>query len=445
MAGNPGSKTERGHGWTRGINQSSASAGLTGYFFIGLLVAGFGYWAFTAPLGGAVISPGVVAAAGQNVNIQHLEGGIVREINVREGSLVKTGDVLIALDGTGPAVDLKRIEKQVVSLQAKLLRLRAERDGAEKIPNPENPDQSKEFGFREAFGEQDQEFKIRLERYRSELNIMQQRESALEANMDGLAARKTSLVEQLRVVEEETERKKKLLEEGLTNRSEYTALLRTQADLGGKLGELESSIASTRIQKVEAREQIDRVRSRRVEEATAALTETRIKLDDLTEQANAARDVVKRTIIRSPTDGTVVRMQVNSAGSVISPGQPLLEILPSSSELIIEVRVNPKDIDVIRLGQRAMLRLSALNARTTPQFPGVVTYVSADRIIDTKNQTSYFVARLKLDDEPTTTSLKTMVYPGMPVEAFIALNQRTFFEYLFKPIEDSLERAFREE
>ncbi|MCB1417707.1 MAG: HlyD family type I secretion periplasmic adaptor subunit [Notoacmeibacter sp.] len=435
----------RGHEWTRSVNQSSRWARLSGYGIIALLIAGFGYWASTVPLGGAVIAPGVVAAAGQNIQIQHLEGGIVRAINVREGNLVKTGDSLIVLNDTSASVNLNRVEKQVMGLKARLLRLRAERDGKQQISVPDTLAEKADPAFVEALDEQVSEFNVRLERYQSELTIMKQRAGALETNMAGYEARKNSFDSQLRVVEEEMERKKVLLDKGLTNRSEYSALLRTEADLSGKLGELEASIAGTRIQMVEAREQIERVTSQRVEEAVAALTEGRLKLDDLEEQVNGARDVLKRTVIRSPVDGAIVRMQINSAGSVVAPGQPLLEILPTSGDLVIEARVNPRDIDAVKLGQKAMLRFSALNARTTPQMLGVVTYVSADRIIDQKDQGSYFIARLKLDDGAPSLITEEQFYPGMPVETYISTEDRTFFEYLLKPLEDSINRAFREE
>ena len=236
-----------------------------------------------------------------------------------------------------------------------------------------------------------------------------------------------------------------MLDRGLTNRSEYTALLRSEADLTGRLGELESQIAATRIQVVEAHEQSERLTSQRVEMAVSELTEARLKLDDALEQINGATAVLERTSIRSPVDGVVVRIDVNAEGSVIAPGRPLVEILPTTSDLLVEARLELRDKDVVKIGQTAKLRFSALNARITPEFPGTVQYVSADRIVDPKDQSSYFIARLKIDQAALDKLDASQIYPGMPVESFISTGSRTFMEYLLKPLSDSVNRAFLEE
>lgn len=440
-----GTATERGNAWTRKVNQSSRSAGLTGYLFIAALLAGFGYWAFTAPLGGAVIAPSVVAASGQNVNVQHLEGGIVSEILVKEGERVKARDPLVRLDATLASVNLNRLDKQAKVLLAKLGRLHAERDGKETLEMPQTQAAQKDAIFEDAFREQVNEFKARRDRYLTELNIIAQRFEALKANMTGLDAQKKAIEDQIAVVKDELARKKDLLDRGLTNRSEYSALLRSDADLTGRLGELESQIASSRVQLVEANEQRERLISQRVESAVGELTEVRLKLDDLLEQINGARMVLDRTVIRAPVDGIIVRLQVNAPDAVVSAGRPIAEILPTTDRPVIEARINPTDIDSISVGQDAMLHFSALNARITPKVPAKVIYVSADRIVDQNSQSAYYIARLQMEAGHEDEVNPDSVYPGMPVETFIRTENRTFAEYLIKPIIDSLNRAFREE
>lgn len=441
----PGAPQGRGNVWTRGINQSSATAGLTGYFFIAVLVAGFGSWAFTAPLGGAVIAPSVVAAVGQNIQIQHPEGGVISEILVREGQRVKAQDPLLELDDTVAKVNLNRLDKQAKVLLAKLGRLIAERDGKTSIEPLDSRSLTPDAILQAALREQVSEFTARRNRYTTELNIIGQRFEALRASVDGLLAQKKAFEDQIAVVSEELARKKSLLDRGLTNRSEYSALLRSQADLTGRLGEMEAQIASSRVQLVEADEQRERITTQRVEAAVGELTDVRLKLDDLLEQINGARKVLERTVIRAPVDGIIVRLHVNAPDGVVSSGRPVAEILPTTDRPEIEARINPRDIDVVTVGQDATLHFSALNARVTPKVPAKVTYVSADRILDQNTQTAYYIARLKIDLDGQSAVKAEDVYPGMPVEAFIRTQDRTFAEYLVKPLIDSLDRAFREE
>ncbi|MFP1631671.1 HlyD family type I secretion periplasmic adaptor subunit [Zhengella sp. ZM62] len=438
-------QSERGTAWTRAVNRSSGSLVHAGYIAIAVLAGTFGVWAVTAPLSGAVIAPGVVAAAGQNVVIQHLEGGIVSEIAVKEGDRVSAGQPLIRLDDTLAKVSLNRLEKQSAGLHAQILRLEAERDNRIQVLVPEDHPLAGNENFEQAMREQRSQFEARLGRHHTELNIIRQRKIALEANETGLNAQKKALADQTAVVSDEMERKKRLLDRGLTNRSEYTALLRTEADLAGRQGDMESQLARTRIQVVEAQEQLERLNSQRVETAVTELTEARLKLGDILEQILAARDVLQRTTIRSNVDGIVVRKLVNAPGTVIAPGNPIMEILPTTEELIVETQINPRDIDNLHIGQEAVLRFSGLNSRTTPEYPAKVVYLSADRITDKAQEVSFFVARLKIDDEAADDLYQEQVYPGMPVEAFIGTDSRTFAEYLVKPLLDSINRAFREE
>ena len=288
---------ERGTAWTRAVNRSSGSLVHAGYIAIAVLAGTFGVWAVTAPLSGAVIAPGVVAAAGQNVVIQHLEGGIVSDIAVKEGDRVSAGQPLLRLDDTLATVNLNRLEKQSAGLQAQILRLEAERDNRIEVLVPEGHPLAGNENFEQAMREQRSQFEARLGRHHTELNIIRQRKIALEANETGLNAQKKALADQAAVVSDEMERKKRLLDRGLTNRSEYTALLRTEADLAGRQGDMESQLARTRIQVVEAQEQLERLNSQRVETAVTELTEARLKLGDILEQILAARDVLERTIM----------------------------------------------------------------------------------------------------------------------------------------------------
>ena len=204
--------------------------------------------------------------------------------------------------------------------------------------------------------------------------------------------------DQLTIVREEIDRKKLLLDSGLTNRSEYTALLRAEAELIGQVGSLQSQIASSSTQIIETKQQIERLTTSRVEDAVAELNTERATIADVEEQARAAQSVLERTVIRAPADGIIVRSVHNSVSSVVRAGEPFMELLPTTDQLVIEARISPHDIDTLRIGQAAKLHFSALNARTTPQVPGTVTYISADRLIDQSSGQPYYTARLKIDE-----------------------------------------------
>lgn len=378
--------------------------------------------------------------------IQHLEGGVINSIRVREGDRVMRGQVLIVLDPTLAQSQLNRVIKQWVAQKAEIARLEAERDGLERIEFARDITAYSDASvYREIFDEQNKEFRARLARYAAEQEILKQRVAALEDAIIGLKAQKKAAENQLDIVNQETDRKKGLLERGLTNRSEYTDLLRSTAELVGQAGSLEAQIASSTTQTVEARQQIERLTTSRVEDAVTELNKARAQVADLEEQMNAARSILNRTTIRAPVDGIIVRSLFSSEGSVIRPGEAAIELLPTTDDLIIEAKIKPEDIDSIRVGQEANMMFTALNARTTPKVPGKVFYVSADRLVPTSTGGQpYYVVRLKIAGKLPPQVKPEQVYPGMPVETFISTGERTFLAYLTKPLRDSFGRAFRE-
>ncbi|RVD56149.1 HlyD family type I secretion periplasmic adaptor subunit [Mesorhizobium sp. M2D.F.Ca.ET.185.01.1.1] len=416
-----------------------------GYAAIALLIGGFGYWAASAPLAGAVITQGTIAATGGNILIQHREGGIIRQLLAHEGDRVREGQELILLDRTAPEADLNRLRRQWIALKASAARLEAERDGLDRLaPIAEPAPAPFEQDFEKLIREQQKEFDARLARFRSEQSILAQRVAMHRESVKGLNAQKLAIEQQAEVVKKELGIKTDLLGKGLTNRTEYSQLLRSEADLVGQAGALESYLASANTQIVEAEAQIERATTQRVEEALTKLDDVRTNLADIEEQMRAAQAVLKRTTITAPAAGIVVSSIYNSQGSVVAPGEKIMEILPTSSGLVVDAKLRPKDIDAVHVGQKAKLRLSALNTRLTPEVPATVSEISADRLIDEATHEPYFRARLKIAD-PLPASVKAeQLYPGTPVDAFISTGDRTFFEYLVRPMMDSFARAFRE-
>jgi HlyD family type I secretion membrane fusion protein len=431
--------------WTKSIPTATGNAALASYATIALFVAAFGFWAATVPLEGAAVAPGVVAAAGKNFEVQHLEGGIIDKILVQEGDRITAGQELYRLDPTVPNAQLNRMTNSASSLKARVARLQAERDGLSQIAFDSALLADKSQETVEIIDEQTSEFKNSFKRYDAELNILNQRLEALQESIKGLTAQKDAAESQLTIVDEEIARKKKLLDKGLTDRSQFTALMRNQAELLGQIGSSTAGIASAKSQIVEARQQLERASSARVETASKDLTETRRQLADVNEQIIAAKSVLDRVVVRSPANGIVVKLNVNSAGRVVRPGEPLLELLPTNSDLIIEARLDTREVDVISVGQSARLRFVALNARSTPEVAGEVIFISPDRLIDQATQQPYYSVRLRITDKLPEGVKGEQFYPGTPVEAYISTGARTFFEYLYKPIQDSFSRAFREE
>jgi HlyD family type I secretion membrane fusion protein len=438
--------TETAFKWEQGIRSRPGGVALAGYLGIALFVGCFGYWASVVPLEGAAVAHGAIAASGRNVLIQHLEGGIVTASRVEEGERVIAGQELIMLDDTAAKTQVNRLRKQLISLSATAQRLVAERDG------------KAEFSFKDTSGlidadealtelveEQQREFNARFERFLSERDILHQRVSTLEETLVGLEAQKKAIGDQLVIVDDELSRKKALVDRGLSNRFEYTQILRNQADLVGQLGAIESQLASTQSQILEAKEQIERNETQRVEQAVTQLSEIRVSLADVEEQVVAAEAVLLRTVVRSPADGIVVSVSYGTAGAVVAPGEKVIEILPTAPRLIVEARLQPSDIDSVYAGQKARLRLTALNARRTPDVPATVINVSADRLIDEGTQQPYYRAKLQIADDLPKPVKAEQLYPGMPVEVFISTGERTFLDYLARPILDSFQKAFVEE
>jgi HlyD family type I secretion membrane fusion protein len=418
---------------------------LAGYGAIAIFAGCFGYWAMSAPLSGAVITQGTISATGGNILIQQPEGGIVQQLLVHEGDRVREGEDLILLDRTAAQADLNRLTRQSIALRATAARLDAERDGLDRLaPITEAAPAPFQQDFENLIREQQKEFDARLARFRSEQSIMAQRVAMHRESVVGLNAQKQAIQQQAEVVKKELGIKTSLLDRGLTNRTEYSQLLRSEAVLVGQAGALEANLAAANGQIVEAQVQVERLTTQRVEEALGKLDEVRTNLADIDERIRAAEAVLQRTTIKAPAAGIVVSSTYNSKGSVIAPGEKIMEILPTASGLNVDAKLRPKDIDQVRVGQPAKLRLSALNMRLTPEVSATVSEISADRLIDQATHEPYFRARLKIADALPPGVKAEQLYPGTPVEAFISTGNRTFFEYLARPMLDSFARAFTE-
>ncbi len=437
---------DKNNDWAARVNTTIKSPVQFGLAVLLVFVGGFILWASFAPLSGAAVAPGVIAASGQNQTIQHLEGGIVEEILVREGDRVVQGQALLRLDKTAPEATRNRLSRLLFALDARTARLRAERDGEKIFAFP--PDlinRATSVSLQGDLAEQQREFTKRLARHKSEQSILDQRIAALNEQIEGYRVQKAAVVQQLDVVQSDLKRKLKLLKRGLTQRSQVTLLQRNEAELMGRVGGFTAELGRARTAIIEAKEQQEQLRAQQAETAVTTLNQLRREKADAREQYFAAVNVLDRVVIRAPADGIIVKLNKNTRGSVVRAGEDILELLPTTNELIVEAKVSPLDIDVITIGQSASLRFSALNQRTTPEVPATVIYISADRLIDSASQESFYTARLKIAENLPDSIDRSKIFPGMPVETYIKTGDRTFFEYVSRPIVDSFSRAFRED
>ena len=433
------------HLWHEGVPKSIRLPVILGGFVFLVGVCGFGAWAAMAPIDSAVIANGKFIATGQNKIIQHLEGGIVDAILVKEGDTVASGQPLIRLDDTATKAQLRRLELRRDRFLAMQARLTAERRGEDKITLP------KAFAGRAGEGEvaaiiarQKSEFDARREELKNETEILQRRIAAIREEITGIDAQRKASTTQLGMINQEIEGQEKLLEKGLARLSSLLSLRRSRAKLEGERGELIAKIARSKERITETESQIIHLRSKQVEEVVAELRKVETDLDDVEEQIKAASDVLARLDVRAPVRGIVVKLAHHTPGGVVGAGQEILELLPVDEKLLVEAFIRPIDIDVVRKDNAAELRMTALDQRTTPTIPGRVSYVSADTVEGKRPEEVFYVSRIIIDDVEAKKIADFNPAPGMPVEVYIKTGEQTFLEYLARPILDSLSRAFRE-
>ncbi|MEM1316844.1 MAG: HlyD family type I secretion periplasmic adaptor subunit, partial [Pseudomonadota bacterium] len=348
------------------------------------------------------------------------------------------------LDPTQAQATRDMVTNQLLAYTARVQRLRAERDNSDMIVSPEVVEKFRAAGMEDDLEEQRREFDKRVARYQTEAKIYDQQVTALEEQIDGLEVQRVSVQEQMENLTEELAAKKKMVDRQLTPRSEYLRLKRNFSELEGRLGALTSNVGRAKSSIAEALEQKSRLTAQRSEQAVTELNNVRAEISSLRERRRAAEEVLSRITVRAPGAGTVVSLNKNTPGSVVRAGEDIAVILPAGQELIVEARMSPRDGSIISVGQVAKLRFSSLNARTTPEVDSEVTYVSADSVIDERTKEPYIVTRLKIPSELPPQIDPSEIYAGMPVETYVVTGDRTFAEYVIRPLVDSFNQGLRE-
>ena len=443
--------------WYRGVPLSAKWPIFAGLAILVVWLGCFGIWAGVAPLNSAVVAPGTFVATGQNKLVQHFEGGIIREIAVKDGDAVEANQVLVRMDDTAADTKLRRLVIKKYRQLAMKARLEAEMSSSDTIETPAAfSETARDPEIKAIFERQRAELRARRASLATEESVLRKQIAGLEESIRGYQAQVQSTKDRIALFVEELKDKDSLLGQQLIRKSDVLALRRSEASLGGELGEYLGRIADSKERIAQANERIAQLHSTALRDAIKELRETETDLDDVEEQIRAAQDVVDRVDVRSPVRGIVVKRNFHTPGGVVSPGAVILELLPIGEERIIEAHVNPKDISHVSVGQQALVRLSALNQRITPMVGASVIYVSADALAeqvqvktetrpDSDTRREFYVVRVRLDQDDILRRMPEFIpTPGMPADVYIKTGERTFFEYIMKPVFDSFSRAFRE-
>jgi HlyD family type I secretion membrane fusion protein len=445
----PASATPRP--WHEDIPHKTTTHKVAGYFAVGLTVLGFGLWANTALISGAIVATGLFVTTGQNKTVQHLEGGVIKDILVREGDIVEPGQILVRLDDTTPRAELRRLALRHALNMAKVARYTAEIQGDAEVDVPSDlVPKSAGIDIRdldEIIDTQKLAFDARRKNVQTQIAALNDSINALQKRVDAGGLQEVSTQQQVDLIREEFASKSTLLPGGLIKKSELLALQRTEASLMGEMGRLGGDIGDAKARIARTKEEIAGVRATAIKDAVEQLHQVAADLVDVRERMRAAEGVLTRIDIKAPVRGTVVKLRYHTSGGVIEPGKPVMEIVPLREDLVVEARVRSRDIDHVEVGQRAEVRLTALDQRTTPMAHGHVIYVSADAVPDDAKpgqSPDSYITRVRIDQIGTSTESNFKPKPGMPAEVYVQTGARTFFQYLMKPVTDSMNRAFRE-
>jgi len=434
--------------WYSEVPRSIGKHTVFGVLLMLAAFGGFGYWAFSAPLAAAIIAQGSFVATGQNKSVQHLEGGIIKQILVSEGENVEVNQPLVKMDETAALASQRQLLLRRIRLEAINARLNAEAWQLDDIEFAQWLNERRSDAEINAILEsQVLNFRGSRRKLESDIRLLESNISALEFRSRGYSQQQQAYEMQIQVLNEDLASKGALYEKGYVRRPELNAIRRAVAEAEGQIARLAAQVDETDTQVKKLQQQILQTTETYQQSALDEMQSIQAELDSVREQSRNAQDILRRSVINAPVSGTIIRIYYHTAGGVIEGGKTILEILPTGVPLIIEAQVPRTEIDSIRVGQDAVVRLTALNQRTTPVLEGKVFYVSADSLPDTNSNITdreIYITRMSLDATEIKRIPGFTPTPGMPAEIMIKTAERTFFDYLTRPIVDSMSRAFRE-
>lgn len=428
----------------RALRKSVRGPAWLGLALVALFLMGFALWASILPLAGGAVASGVISPDGSRKTVQHLEGGIIRELRVRDGDMVTAGQALLVLEDVQPKAAHDVLREQQRTQLITRVRLEAEKEEASQLVFPKEllSHQPKIVALLDS---QRQLFETRRQAHAAKKAVLKQRIQQLQEQIKGLDVQIESTSRQLEFIAVELESKRYLQQRGMLPLPELLRLQRAQAEIQGKKGELVAARSSAEQQIGESEYQIISLDADRADQISTQLDEVRTALTELEEKLRSAEDVLTRTVVTAPVSGTVVNLKFKTEGGVVMAGEPILDIVPLDDDLLIDARIQPIDIDVVHAGLSAQVQFSAFSSRNTQRIRGWVKTVSADSITDEQTKQPFYRARVRVDrNEVERLRPKIELVPGMPAEVLIVTGERTLIQYLLKPFLDAMWRSFRE-
>lgn len=417
-----------------------------GYAIIAFTFVGLLGWAALAPLDSAVIANGVVSAEGNRKTIQHLEGGILRKILVREGEKVRAGQLLFELDPTQANAAAGITKNQYVALKAMEARLLAERDQRPSISFPaELLAQRSDPMVARAIADEESQFIERRQTIAGQVDLMNAQRDQYKSEIEGIDRQTQGLKEQLGFIEDELGDLRKIYDKGLVPRPRLLAMEREQASLSGSIGRLMADRAKSVQGMGETQLKIRQIKQQFFQEVSQSIAETRVKLAEVTEREVVASDAQKRINVLSPVNGTAQNLRFFTEGAVVRPGEPLVDVAPDDEAFVIQAHFAPTDVDNVHAGMVTEVRLPAFHSRKIPILNGKIESISRDRLTDPEGKTAYFLGIVRVDIKQLPTEYRTKVTAGMPAQVIVPTGERTVLQYLFSPLRDTLRTTMREE
>jgi HlyD family type I secretion membrane fusion protein len=415
-----------------------------GYLAVGIFTIVFGGWSVFAPLASAVIAPGVISPDGHRKTIQHLEGGIIRSIHVREGETVTAGQPLITLDDTRARALDAEVRERLLHVVAAEARLEAEQTNAAEIGFPEILLRETSKELQQIVEGQRQLLSTRRATHLGRTQVLKARIRQVDEQNAGLREVIAAEDQQLALIDEEIVASQQLLEKGLERKPRVLALKRERADIAATQAANRARIAENKQAIGETRLQLLTINEERQEKISSELADARRITAELRAQLPSREDILERTVIRAPVAGTVMSVRATTESGVVGPGDPLLDIVPDDSQLIIDARVSPTDIERVRPGTSARVVLTAYRQRNLPLIHGRLRSISADAITDDRTGTSFFLAKVEVLTEDIARLEGIELIPGMPAEVMVLDGERSLFEYLLSPVLNSGRRSLLE-
>lgn len=414
-----------------------------GYAVLFVTFGLFGSWATFAPLNSAALAPGVVTVKSYRKTVQHLEGGIIKAIYVRDGDQVQAGDVLLELDGTQTLAELEMVRSQLIAAVALNARLTAERDGLETVEFKQ--DSSADQRVFEAQQNEMQVFQARRAARLGETGVLQKRVVQLDEQIRGIQAVIAGKQKESGFYDEEVGDLSALLKEGFVDKQRLREQQRNSVRLLSEIAELRSSITGARLQIGETELQIMQLNKDFISEVVTQQSEVQTNIFDLNERFSAISERAQRIRVRAPEAGMVLGMQVHTVGGVIAPGTPLLDLVPASEDLVVDAQISPIDIDRIGVGKLTDIRFSAFKSASTPVIEGRLAQISADRLVNEQTGVPYYLGRVELTEKGRQALGDLSLVPGMPAEVLINTGERTLLNYLVQPATNAFARSLIED